>query len=245
MKAEFFPCQIEGVWGLDLAIRDSKATVQDLIEAIQPWCDDEQIHKLYMEGYQGACRGCAVNCCRECFVLPDAISFRWLQEHLRLEPAEFIRQYFDPECLGKGLPRLNSSPCIFLREGLCTVYPYRTLICRLYICTPMSDEAQTLVYGTVAAGIGEFLRQAQTAGYLSKAEEAGEAGRTGPAAWLGYEKMMLELVQAEAERPDNPFRGALKYEEVPLRAFCTEAEWQRLTANAADVADAERQRNRG
>ena len=230
MKAEFFRCQIEGVWGLDLAIRDPGATVLDLIEAIQPWCDDEQIHKLYLEGYQGACRGCAVNCCRECFVLPDAISFRWLQEHLRLEPAEFIRQYFDPELLAKGLPRLQSSPCIFLRDGLCTVYPYRTLICRMYICTPMADEAQTLVYGTVAAGIGEFLRQAQTEGYLPKAEKAGTA-------WSGYEKMMLELVQAEAERLDNPFRGALKYEEVPLRAFCTEDEWKKLTANAANAVN--------
>ncbi len=228
MKAEFFPCQIERVWGLDLAIRDPKASVQDLIEAIQPWCDDEQIHKLYMEGYQGACRGCAVNCCRECFVLPDAISFRWLQKHLCLEPAEFIRQYFDPERLAKGLPRLQSSPCIFLREDLCTVYPYRTLICRLYICTPMTDEAQTLVYGTVAAGIGEFLRIAQNEGYLPKTEEAGTA-------WSGYEKLMLELIQAEAERLDNPFRGALKYEEVPLRALCTEAEWQTLTANARRV----------
>ena len=228
MKAEFFLCPIEGVWGLDLAIRDPKATVQDLIEAIQPWCDDEHIHKLYMEGYQGACRGCAVNCCRECFVLPDAISFRWLQEHLRLEPAEFIRQYFDPERLAKGLPRLKSSPCAFLREDLCTVYPYRTLICRLYICTLWPMKPKPWSTGQWPP-IGEFLRIARTEGYLPKAEEAVEARS---AACTGYEKLMLELIQGEAERPDNPFRGALKYEEVSLRAFCTEAEWQRLTANA-------------
>ena len=221
MKAEFFPCRIEEVWGLDLDICDSEATVQDLIEAIQPWCDDEQIHKLYLEERQGACKGCAVNCCRECFVLPDAISFRWLQEYLGLETAEFFQQYFDPELLAKGLPRLRSSPCVFLQEGLCTVYPYRTLICRLYICTPMSDEAQTLVYGVVAAGIGEFLRIAQTEGYLNPTEDS-------LTSWSGYEKMMMELIRSEAQRLDNPFRGAGQYHEVPLRSFCTESEWKIL-----------------
>jgi Fe-S-cluster containining protein len=222
MKVEFFSCRIEEVWGLDLAINHPEATVFDLIEAVQPWCDDEQIHKQYMEENQGACKGCAANCCRESFVLPDSISFQWLSEYLDLEPADFIRQYFDPELLAKGLPRLQGSPCVFLREGLCSVYPYRTLICRLYICTPMSDEAQTLVYGVVAAGIGEFLRLAQTEGYLDLATDI-------PIAWSGYEKMMMELIQSEAQRSDNPFRGAHKYQEIPLRSFSNQSDWKLLT----------------
>ncbi|NLC08062.1 MAG: YkgJ family cysteine cluster protein [Syntrophomonadaceae bacterium] len=221
MKVEFFPCLIEEVWGLDLAIHDERATVQDLIEAIQPWCDDNQIYKAYLAEKQGPCRGCPINCCRECFVLPDAISFGWLHESLGVTPTEFIKRYFDQELLSKGLPRLRSSPCIFLKEGLCTVYPHRTLICRLYICTPMTDEAQTMVYGVVAAGIGEFIRLAEEQGLLNI--------QGANVAWSGYEKMMLELIRFEADRADNPFRGARDYQSIPLRSFCSEADWQVLT----------------
>ncbi|NLK52027.1 MAG: hypothetical protein GX295_06245 [Syntrophomonadaceae bacterium] len=218
MKVEFFPRDIEGVWGLDLVVRNQQATVQDLIEAIQPWCDDEQIFKAYLEQKRGACKGCAVNCCRECFVLPDIISFRWLQAYLGLSPAEFLQQYFDPELLAQGLPRLRSSPCIFLQEGLCTVYPYRTLICRLYICTPMTDAAQNIVYAVVAAGIGEFYRLAKQEGYLPQKHGATLQG--------GYERMLQELVQFESERTDNPFREALNYGEIQLRSFCSDTLWR-------------------
>lgn len=210
MKVQFIPSRIEEKTGLDLAVHDETASVEDLLTAVQPWCADGTIYKQYLEKKSGDCAGCAVNCCRECLVVPDLISFDMLRKSLAVDSREFFASYIDQEYLKQGLPRLRSSPCVFLKDRLCSVYRSRTLICRLYICTLMTSRASDIIYSVIAAGIGEFMRFAREEGQL--AEEARPPGGS-------YTGMLYDLVHPESIRLDNPFRGVWSYREVPLSPF--------------------------
>ena len=210
MKLYFYPRRIEGKTGLELTITDSSATVEDLVEAIQPWCTDLYIYKQYLKENRGSCEGCPVNCCRESLVIPDIVSFQRLCQVLGVEGEEFFARYIDPEMLKQGLPRLKSSPCVFLDDRLCSVYHSRTLICRLYLCTPISDSASSLLYRVIAAGTGEFIRWARLEGVIPKEARPGGAG---------YNRMLWDLIYPESINPYNPFQGVSSYQEVPLKHF--------------------------
>ncbi|NPV90928.1 MAG: YkgJ family cysteine cluster protein [Firmicutes bacterium] len=210
MKVLFNPVPIDGKTGLDLEVSDQSATVADLLDAIQPWCADGSIHKQYLEESRGSCEGCLVNCCRECLVVPDIVAFHRLSREFGLDTRGFIDRFIDPEQLRLGLPSLRSSPCVFLRDRICTVYQSRTLICRLYICTPMTSGASDVVYRVIAAGMGGFIRLAREAGLLGAGLAPGSTG---------YGRLLWDLVQPEAVRPDNPFHRASSYHEVPLQPF--------------------------
>lgn len=210
MKVSFVLRMIAGKKGIDLEVYDPTASVQDLLDAIQKWCDDEEIFKAYLVEERGSCRGCPVNCCRECYVIPDAVSFYQWGDHLRMTGEDLVHYCLDADCLARGIPRLRSSPCLFLKDNLCQIYPYRTLICRLYICTVMSDRASEVVYRVVAAGQGELVRRLRQDGYLPAAVLPGGAA---------YEQQLMRLVEVEAKRADNPFNGVNSYTEVPLAPF--------------------------
>ena len=210
MKLSFTLAIIDGKKGIDLEIYDKTASVQDLLDAIQQWCDDGEIFKAYLPEEKGSCCGCPVNCCRECYVIPDAVSFYQWESYLGMPAAELVEYCLDADCLSRGIPRLRSSPCLFLQDRLCQIYPYRTLICRLYICTLMSDRASEVVYRVAAAGQGELVRRLRQEGYLLPAVQPGGAG---------YEQQLMRVIEAEAERADNPFKNAESYAEVPLAPF--------------------------
>lgn len=212
MSVRFVPKTIQGRTGLDLQLESADATVQDLLTAVQPWCDDDRIHKQYLPGAYGSCAGCAVNCCRQCFVVPDLISFHRLARATGRTAEQFTAECFDPDLLTQGLPRLKSGPCLFWREsdGLCTVYASRTLICRLYLCTPLTDSASQVVYGVVQAGMGAFVRWARQHKLIPRSAQT-------PAG--GYAGMLARAIEQAADWEGNPFHGAAGYEDVELRSF--------------------------
>lgn len=210
MKLYFYPCRIEGKIGLELAITDPSATVEDLVEAIQPWCADQYIYKQYLNENRGSCEGCPVNCCRESMVIPDVVSFQRLCRTLEVEAEEFFARYIDPEMLKQGLPSIKSSPCVFLNDKLCSVYQSCTLICRFYLCTLISDRASSLLYRVIAAGTGEFIRWARSTGRIPAEARPSEKG---------FNRMLWDLIHPESISPDNPFQGVSSYQEVPLKHF--------------------------
>lgn len=136
---------------LDIRVNDPKATIADLLEAWQPLCDDPRVIKKY-GGQTGICKGCVNNCCSNAYVIPDLISFKRIAAALEVEHRDFINKYFDAEKAGAGLLRMRSDPCIFLRDNICTVYPWRSLICRFYLCSNMSGDCEQLIYSIAWAG---------------------------------------------------------------------------------------------
>lgn len=137
--------------GLGIII-NGPATVQDLLDAWQPLCDDQTLFKQYALGNYSLCKGCQINCCNTAYVIPDLVSFRKMAEMLDLDYAEFINRYFQAEKLGVGLLRLVPEPCIFLQDNICSIYPVRSLICRLYLCTPLLGETEQLIYKVAWSG---------------------------------------------------------------------------------------------
>lgn len=228
MKIKFEIQDIKGKKGLRLIVLDPTASVQDLLDAIQPFSDEVSIHKDYLEDGHGTCRGCQVNCCRESFVIPDIISFHGLLDYLQLTAVDFLDGYFDAHKVKNGLPRLISGPCIFLKEDICSVYPYRTLICQLYICTPMTGDTEELVYSVVGAGIGELIRNGREQAFLPAWPDENNCGWQLSSALTGYDRIFVKLLEQWVDHPANPFRDAKSYAEVKLKAVCPPDTWLRL-----------------
>lgn len=150
-KVELYQEVEGGRLGLGLHV-EASATVQDLLDTWQPLCDDQTIYKSYAEGNYASCRGCQLNCCNTAYVIPDLIAFKKMAASLEMEPGDFISRYFQAEKLEVGLLRLQPNPCTFLEENVCTVYPVRSLICRLYICTRLLGDTEELIYKVAWAG---------------------------------------------------------------------------------------------
>ncbi|NLU50078.1 MAG: YkgJ family cysteine cluster protein [Syntrophomonadaceae bacterium] len=152
-RVRVYKGQENGKLGVGVKVLDEQATLADLLEAWQPLCDDTGIYKAYAAGNYAACKGCQVNCCKQAYVVPDLVALLKISSYLKISPAEFARDYLDTDKLALGIPRLRTSPCIFLREGVCSIYPVRTLICRFYLCTHILGETEELIYSITMAGM--------------------------------------------------------------------------------------------
>jgi Fe-S-cluster containining protein len=77
------------------------------------------------------CTACA-NCCRHTEVTLSDFDIAAIAEHLRLAPADVIRQYTvsDPEDSAGRVLRHTKDGCIFLDGTLCMVYEARPRACR-------------------------------------------------------------------------------------------------------------------
>lgn len=198
-----------GLEGLGLHI-NGEASVQNLIDAWQPLCDDQTIFKSYAAGNYSGCKGCVQNCCATAYVIPDLISFRKMAALKGMDYAEFIARYFQPEKKSVGLLRMLPDPCVFLADSICTIYPVRSLICRLYICTPLLGDTEQLIYEIAWTGAAATQIYARENGLLP--------ARSGSTS--SFDQLFLNLLEEYRLHPAiDVFLQAEDYDQIPLSLF--------------------------
>ncbi|NLY53056.1 MAG: YkgJ family cysteine cluster protein [Firmicutes bacterium] len=231
MAVELIPVTIEGETGLDVRVHRQEATVSDLIAAMQLPADDPKILKPFHKQRYAVCRGCVNNCCKYNPIVIDLVAAERLARHHSLNLMQFARQYL---ALTPDLPypELRRRPCPFLRQNCCTVYEARALICRLYLCTPMTTRLEKLRCAVLLAGeaalqqrlveLGVAPRSWQPTQLMAALKHSYRAGKLTPEAYR-REREQLDLL---LER--NPFLDGCDYDEVCLRQCCTEDLWQTI-----------------
>ncbi|MBP1762569.1 MAG: hypothetical protein H6Q64_2111 [Firmicutes bacterium] len=196
---------------LGIKMEDESASLQDLLDAWQPLCDDTLIHKEYAAAFHDACKACQVNCCNTAYVIPDLIAFKKIAAHLTIGYPDFIRQYFQQDKLAAGLLRLSPDPCIFLQERICSIYELRSLICRFYICTPLHGETEELIYKISWAG---------GAATQVFAEQQGLLNQTGNSSRSSFDLLFLNLLEEYRHtKMVEAFLLAENYADIPLKLF--------------------------
>jgi hypothetical protein len=234
------PKSIDRLTGLDLIILEPDATLQDLVDAFDPYAGTAgHLHKLQLGGI-GECKGCVNNCCHNSIIAPDPIGFESMRNHLGLTESEFLAERCDPDGLARGVVRLRSYPCTFLSaERTCTIYEGRALICRLFICCPLSPALENLLQNALGAGLAGLATRLQALGLLEPIHPEGY--RSDNLTMAGYEMAFDRFYRRWVGRQvdpgeemvpaweKNPFDTARSYGEIPLWAFVTPDDWRELT----------------
>lgn len=196
---------------ISIRVKDREATVADLLEAWQPLCDDQQVVKQYGDQLSGICKGCINNCCNTAYVIPDLIAFKKMAACLQLDHRRFIADYFDREKVAAGLLRMRPDPCIFLKDNICTVYPFRSLICRFYLCSNMQGDCEQLIYSVAWAGSAALQIFAEQNQLIDPAPQAG---------LNSFDQMFKRLVEEYRYTPQvKHFLHAGDYSDIPLAPF--------------------------
>lgn len=210
-KLEVYQTSENGIVKLGLKVWDRTASLADLLECWQPLCDDETIFKAYGQGHHAACKGCPNNCCNTAYVIPDLISFRKIAANLHISEPQFVQDWFEPDKLALGLLKLKANPCIFLQEGICSIYPLRSLICRFYICTELTPDTEQLIYFIAWSGAAATQIYARQQGYLPAPAASG---------YTSFDRFFIELADACQDLPGvKAFFAADDYRDIPLEYF--------------------------
>jgi len=214
LKVSVYKDWENGKLGLGVKVAGKGATLADLLQAWEPLADDDTVFKQYAQDNYSVCKGCRVNCCRQAYVIPDLVSLKKMSDYLGLSPQEFAVRYFDQEKLRLSLPRLRSSPCLFLVEDCCSVYPARTLICRFYLCTHILGETEELIYSIALAGMAATQIYLHRLGIVDLGQQSG--GMT------SYEASLSSLLaKARDSKATAAFFEAADYSDIPLAIFDT------------------------
>lgn len=236
MSIQLIECDIEGEVGLDVWIADRDATVADLLACLQQATDDQGVLKPFHRRRYARCAGCTTNCCKYNYITPDLVAANALASKLGLTLDAFADRYLN---LGSDLPypEFRKRPCPFLADNRCTVYQERALICRLYLCTPMSDRLEQLRAAVSFAGEAALKQRLVElglgpAGWRISAERKAlrmrrDQGYLSPDAYAEAS----EQLQLHYER--NPFLQGQGYAEALLVECCTDSLWQSLTGVTA------------
>lgn len=208
-NVEVYNATEKGKLGLGIRI-NGPASVQDLLDAWQPLCDDQTIFKQYATGNYALCKGCQLNCCSTAYVIPDLISFKNMASLLSLDWPDFVGHYFQKEKREVGLLRLQPNPCVFLRNNICSIYPVRSLICRLYVCTPLLGDTEELIYKIAWTGAAATQVFAEQQGLIQ-----GNGAGSG-----SFDRLFTGLLEEYRESEGvASFLQAQTYEDVPLHYF--------------------------
>ncbi|MDO4540262.1 MAG: YkgJ family cysteine cluster protein [Syntrophomonadaceae bacterium] len=191
-----------------LEVNDASASLQELLDAWQPLCDDAGISKTYAAGHFAPCRACEQNCCLSADISPDLISLRRLAQGLDMSIAGFVAEYCRPDLLEHGLMKVRSQPCVFLHSNICAVYPRRTLLCRFYICAEMAGPTQELIYRISLLGAAAAHRYAREQGIIPAPVPHGLGG---------FDRAFLQLMEEHmAHAALDYFLQAENYSQIPL-----------------------------
>ncbi len=232
MAIQVFACEVEGALGLDVSVSHSKATVADLLAAMQWATDDPQILKPFHRQRYAPCVGCTNNCCKHNYITPDLYSAEALASALGLCLSEFAKEYL---CLGPDLPYpvFKRRPCPWLENNRCTVYEQRSLICRLYLCTPMSDRLEQLRAAVSFAGEAALRKRLRELGLgpsiWSVKLERKELLQRRKRGDISHRDWLDRVEQLEILWEINPFELGQTYHDIRLVDCCTGSLWQRLT----------------
>ncbi|MGI6468132.1 MAG: YkgJ family cysteine cluster protein [Syntrophomonadaceae bacterium] len=191
------------------------ASLNDLLAAWQPLCDESAYGKKYASNLDQSCRGCTHNCCDTAYVIPDLIAFKKMAGHLGCTYKALVDNYFQPEKRDIGLLRMIPNPCVFLHNRLCSIYPIRALICRFYLCSTLRGDTEQLIYYISSLGM--------TATHVFARQEGLLAER--PGAISSMDRLFLELFKQYAADPLlQYFLDAEEYEDIPLYPFMERAQ---------------------
>lgn len=225
MRLRIQNIHIEGETGLDIIVVNSEATVEDLLQALQAPADDPRVYKPLLRERYGRCAGCLYNCCKSNDIPLDLIAALSLADSLGLTLKRFAQAYLKLDS-SVVFPEFRKRPCPFLSNNLCTVYEARALICRLYICTPMSDRLERLRCAVLLMGEGALRQRLVDLGL-------------GPKSWTepylvkslqDKHKLGLfeELSHLDILIHHNPYLLGKTHATTKLRECCTEELWEEL-----------------
>jgi Fe-S-cluster containining protein len=210
-KIDVYKTEEDGKLVTGVRINDDSATLQDLLDAWQPLCDDESVPKQYAPENCSICKGCLVNCCNTAYVIPDLIAFKKMAARFNNDYRQMLDKYYDQEKREAGFLRLKPNPCVFLENNICTIYPVRTLICRFYICTDILGDTQQLIYSITWAGIAATQLFAEEQGLINHDQKVSKSSFD----------LMLERLVDEYRSSDKvtPFFKAKEYSDILLKPF--------------------------
>ncbi|MDX9872576.1 MAG: YkgJ family cysteine cluster protein [Clostridia bacterium] len=177
-KISLLPYVKNGHTGIDIQIVSPDAVVSDYLEALDGYILQGGFTRLRAETSQ--CEGC-VTCCGERMPLTSIDAFM-LQKALApdLSLGQFLNRYAYVAVSGRMvdilLSRAADEQCLFLdRKDLrCAGYRDRPLVCRTYICAPLSPRAQKLRQEITNTGEDELVRL-WVQGYLQGENQIHEA----------------------------------------------------------------------
>lgn len=208
-NVEVYNSSENGKLGLGIRI-NGPASVQDLLDAWQPLCDDQTLFKQYATGNYALCKGCQLNCCSTAYVIPDLISFKKMAALLDLEWRVFIDRYFQREKREVGLLRLKPNPCVFLQNNICSIYSVRSLICRFYLCSPLLGDTEELIYKIAWTGAAATQVFAEEQGLI----QGNGSGST------SFDRLFASLLQDYRDSEGvAAFLQAKNYNDVSLHYF--------------------------
>ncbi|MFZ5640679.1 MAG: YkgJ family cysteine cluster protein [Bacillota bacterium] len=228
MKVRVFSKQFKNKTGYDIRIEDESATVQDYLDAINAYIDDE---KLVRGENLTACKGCD-GCCWERLPLTyidilniqQAPGVRAAMTRGRPPLLEFLAKftyvYVEGPAVDITFGRKLHGACTWLEEeaGCCRNYAWRPLVCQSFICSPSTKKAKELRSAIINQGMDELVRQAIQA--------------TGRAGVIMVMHEAYDPVIDPADWPENPFSGKTRYDEVLLWDLCSGQLWGELRGNA-------------
>lgn len=209
--------------GLDIIINHDEASVADYCSEVEEF--------ILAGGYDRersqvtCCEGCDT-CCRERIPLTAVDAFLlWQHAASDLSLTRFLQRYayvtVDGRVVDIALAQNSSGKCVFLdyEQQKCLHYQARPLVCRSYICTPMSTRARQLRDVLVNSGEDELVRQWCTL----------DNGKPGPV----HEALEPELRQ-EDWLPGS-WSGKTDYRQVLIKDVVSPSLWEKLRKGDALV----------
>ncbi|MGE5653061.1 MAG: YkgJ family cysteine cluster protein, partial [Bacillota bacterium] len=199
--------------------------------SMQAPADDAAVFKPLHKQRYGRCEGCVNNCCKSNDIIVDRVAAEAIASRLGMGLRQFAANYLR---LNDDLlfPEFRKRPCPFLINNRCTVYQERALICRLYLCSPMTDRLEKLRCAVSLAGEAALRQRLVELGLAPSSWQASalrshlraryQAGEIDPVRWH-VEREQLELLLVR-----NPFADGADYTQVRLVDCCTDALWDKL-----------------
>lgn len=153
------PLAIEGRPGYDIKISQDHATIQNLLDHLNHFIDQEPITRLWPPE-RSNCYGCDL-CCRDWIPL-TSIDVKQILEIKGIDLIEAYKYFWveaQEEVLDITLRRKRDGRCIFLQSnGTCAIYKKRPFVCQTYICCPSTPQVEELRSQVVNKGMDELIR---------------------------------------------------------------------------------------
>lgn len=210
-RVEVYLDQEQSEPAVSVRLLNKGATLEELLAAWQPLCDDPGIYKQFAEGNHSSCQACRVNCCLTAYVIPDLVAFKRMVALSSSSYEEFVATCCDPEKVKLGLLRIKPNPCLFLQEKLCSIYPSRALICRFYLCARLQGKTEDFIYRITWTGIAATQIFAEKNGLLPPPPGGG---------FTSLDRLFLDMIARHRQGPwVDYFLTAQDYRDIPLAPF--------------------------
>jgi len=214
-KVEAVPVLIKGRRGYDIKVRDSNATVQDYIDALNRFIEITPCSRARAPE-KNPCYACNL-CCQERIpvTLIDAYNLGG-KSNIAEVITGFFHVYVEDRVVDITMGLDDSGCCRFLdpQKGICANYINRPMVCQTFICCPATDEAKQLREEVVNAGEDELVRS-----WFKSGKQAGRY-------------IISEAVNPRLDPDDyspTPFSGKTGYAQVRLKDVCAKKLWQKIS----------------